>query len=81
MTSSATSTTGYKFEYAGFPPHKDEALQRDALTTAGSDRIFVDKASGELDSRPALTTCWRRYELVTASSCGGWTASAGPSST
>ncbi len=54
MTSSATSTA-YKLGYARVSTsQQDEALQRDALTTAGCDRVFVDKASGKLESRPAL---------------------------
>jgi len=34
---------------------QDVALQRDALTAAGCYRVFVDTASGALDTRPALT--------------------------
>ena len=33
---------------------QDEALQRDALDAVGCERVFVDKASGALGSRPAL---------------------------
>ncbi len=45
----------YKFGYARVSTlQQDEALQHDALRQAGCDRIFVDKASGKLESRPAL---------------------------
>ena len=45
----------YKIGYARVSTlQQDEALQRDALHVAGVDRIFVDKASGKLESRPAL---------------------------
>ena len=33
---------------------QDEALQVDALRSAGCGRVFVDKASGKLERRPAL---------------------------
>ena len=45
----------YKIGYARVSTlQQDEALQRDALHAAGVDRIYVDKASGKLESRPAL---------------------------
>lgn len=45
----------YKLGYAGVSTlDQDPALQHDALTASGCDRIFVDKASGKLASRPAL---------------------------
>ena len=45
----------YKIGYARVSTlQQDEALQRDALHAAGVDRIFVDKVSGKLESRPAL---------------------------
>ena len=51
----STSTTGYKIGYARVSTlEQDEGLQRDALTAAGCQRVFVDKASGKLEHRPAL---------------------------
>lgn len=45
----------YKLGYARVSTlDQDPALQHDALTASGCDRIFVDKASGKLASRPAL---------------------------
>ena len=47
--------SNYKLGYARISTvQQDEALQHDALRQAGCDRIFVDKASGKLESRPAL---------------------------
>ena len=47
--------SSYKIGYARVSTlQQDEALQRDALQAAGVDRIFVDKASGKLESRPTL---------------------------
>src|SRR5436309_1746217 len=53
MTTALGST--FKIGYARVSTlEQDEALQRDALTSAGCERIFVDKASGKLEHRPAL---------------------------
>src|SRR3954454_13839179 len=47
--------SGYKIGYARVSTlEQDEALQRDALTAAGCQKVFVDKASGKLDHRPGL---------------------------
>ncbi len=47
--------SNYKLGYARVSTlQQDEALQRDALRQVGCDRVFVDKASGKLESRPAL---------------------------
>jgi DNA invertase Pin-like site-specific DNA recombinase len=50
-------TGGYRVGYARVSTlEQDDALQRDALTAAGCQRIFTDKASGKLEQRPALDT-------------------------
>lgn len=52
---SATTPTGYKIGYARVSTvQQDEALQHDALLAAGCQQVFVDRASGKLESRPAL---------------------------
>lgn len=46
---------GYRLGYARVSTlDQDPALQQDALLGAGCQRLFVDKASGKLESRPAL---------------------------
>lgn len=53
--SSATTPLGMTFGYARVSTaDQDEALQLDALKAAAVDRVFVDEASGALESRPAL---------------------------
>jgi len=48
-------TPKYKFGYARVSTlEQDEALQHDALSAAGCERIFADKSSGKLEHRPAL---------------------------
>jgi DNA invertase Pin-like site-specific DNA recombinase len=67
----------YKIGYARVSSlEQDEALQRDALNNAGCERIYVDKASGTLERRPALDSMLEQLRPGTRSSSGGWTASA-----
>ena len=55
MTSDTSS--GYSIGYARVSTlEQDEALQHNALIAAGCQRVFVDKASGKLEHRPALDT-------------------------
>lgn len=50
-----TSTPGLSLGYARVSTtQQDEALQLDALQAAGVERIFLDRASGARESRPAL---------------------------
>jgi DNA invertase Pin-like site-specific DNA recombinase len=52
----AASSTGYRLGYARVSTlEQDPALQHDALTAAGVDRVFTDHASGALTERPQLT--------------------------
>jgi hypothetical protein len=54
MTTERTST-GLVLGYARVSTlDQNENLQKDALTDAGCDRIYMDKASGKLEPRPAL---------------------------
>ena len=47
--------TGLRFGYARVSTiEQNEDLQHDALQAAGCDRVFVDRAAGKLEHRPAL---------------------------
>lgn len=51
----------YKIGYARVSTNQqDEALQLDALQKAGTDRVFIDRASGTLTDRPGLTSALER---------------------
>ena len=47
--------SNFKIGYARVSTNQqDEALQLDALQKAGTDRVFIDRASGTLSDRPGL---------------------------
>ena len=57
-------------------------LQRDALTKAGAERIFEDKASGARDDRPGLAACLKAIQpgrgvrsILGAGQAGTWAKS------
>jgi DNA invertase Pin-like site-specific DNA recombinase len=53
--SSESQTSSMRFGYARVSTlDQDASLQMDELNAYGCDRVFVDKASGKLESRPAL---------------------------
>lgn len=55
--SNENPTGGYPIGYARVSTlEQDEALQHDALVAAGCQKVFVDRASGKLEHRPALDT-------------------------
>lgn len=55
MGNATSALSGYLLGYARVSTlEQDEALQRDALVAVGCQRVFVDKASGKLEQRPAL---------------------------
>jgi hypothetical protein len=52
--STETRGSGYRLGYARVSTlEQDEAVQLDGLRSAGCDRLFVGKASGTLERRPA----------------------------
>jgi DNA invertase Pin-like site-specific DNA recombinase len=54
-TPMSTEKSSYRIGYARVSTlEQDEALQHDALTAAGCERVFVDRVSGKLEHRPAL---------------------------
>jgi DNA invertase Pin-like site-specific DNA recombinase len=54
-TTMSTEKSSYRIGYARVSTlEQDEALQHDALTAAGCERVFVDRVSGKLEHRPAL---------------------------
>lgn len=68
--------TTYRLGYARVSTlEQDPALQTDALTAAGVDRIYVDYACGARGDRPDVARLLADAPRVTPWWCGVWTGS------
>jgi len=72
---------GYRIGYRISTLEQVEALQHDALTAAGCQKVFVDRASGKLEHRPALDTMLEQLRPGDSGRSGDWIAWADPCAT